>query len=666
MGRRISKEFLHPSILEGVNDKIGNLDSLETDAKGNMVQAINELVEKLDNSEEVSEGKELIASAIGEPLNADDTFSDMSSDINGLLSTFKTNMMNSGVTVESGDRFKSLIDKIATMVDNEGKGIQFAEGSLPDKGMQSGSVSLGELDLGFTPTIMILTVDSIYASDFSVNLSNYMFFNLIDSPSTYKHSFQVNSTFTYTVYFEYVDNEIFMHMTKSTGYYTMIYRGMKYYAIGVGEEDTTLRDSLASILQEEGVSVTEGDDIASLITKVDEEFNRQVVPQGNASANQVLQGSTFMNSSGQLQTGTMPEHGNVTYVDKYINYTYDANSVYIGIPLGAYNYPTKDDFAEVYFPKALIPNLSPENIVSGKEILGVNGAALSLNTEGINVAMNKGFVNYEIKVLENKGNLSYSTLFYCNGCLYYSPYGEKVRRYNLATGEVSTVSNSSMSVNSYQHLYDDPTNPVQYFIGTYSSSYSLDKFDTTTGQFTTGVIPSKSSSFTSSSILYNGLLYDVVPLSNTQVRLTIHMTTENTQVLQTNITLAAPVSAFTSCRLIKDKNDIYLFAYNFISGSPTYMLYSFNTANNSFTLLNSFTGNGTSNNLITAMKGMHYLKNNKLYFFNQGITIIVDFTNKVYVEELASWHTKIYTRNETEIYYIKDTDTMVLGGILLP
>jgi hypothetical protein len=47
----------------------------------------------------------------------------------------------------------------------------------------------------------------------------------------------------------------------------------KWYAIGVGEEDTTLRDSLASILQEEGVSVTEEDDMASLISKVDEEFN---------------------------------------------------------------------------------------------------------------------------------------------------------------------------------------------------------------------------------------------------------------------------------------------------------------------------------------------------------------------------------------------------------
>ena len=106
MGRRISKEFLHPSILEGVNNKIGDLDSLETDAKGNMVQAINELVEKLDNSAEIENGKELIANAVGEPLTAEDSFDEMSNDINGLLSTFKTNMMNNGIVVESVDKFK--------------------------------------------------------------------------------------------------------------------------------------------------------------------------------------------------------------------------------------------------------------------------------------------------------------------------------------------------------------------------------------------------------------------------------------------------------------------------------------------------------------------------------------------------------------------------------
>jgi hypothetical protein len=49
-----------------------------------------------------------------------------------------------------------------------------------------------------------------------------------------------------------------------------------WYAIGVGEEDTTLRDSLASILQEEGVSVSDEDDMASLIGKVDEEFDNSL------------------------------------------------------------------------------------------------------------------------------------------------------------------------------------------------------------------------------------------------------------------------------------------------------------------------------------------------------------------------------------------------------
>ena len=56
MGRRISKEFLHPSILEGVNEKIGNLSELETDNKADMVSAINELVvDIIDNFNAVEE-----------------------------------------------------------------------------------------------------------------------------------------------------------------------------------------------------------------------------------------------------------------------------------------------------------------------------------------------------------------------------------------------------------------------------------------------------------------------------------------------------------------------------------------------------------------------------------------------------------------------------------
>jgi hypothetical protein len=110
MGRRISKEFLHPSILEGVDNKIGNLDSLDTDAKGNMVQAINELADKIDT--EIVEGKELIASAIGEPLNVEDTFNAMSDKINDIKSDLKQVLTDEGVNVTEEDDIASLIGKV--------------------------------------------------------------------------------------------------------------------------------------------------------------------------------------------------------------------------------------------------------------------------------------------------------------------------------------------------------------------------------------------------------------------------------------------------------------------------------------------------------------------------------------------------------------------------
>lgn len=72
--------------------------------------AINELFQSANN------GKEIIADAIGEPVSANDTFSAMGEDIDGLLEQFKTNMTNSSVPVESGDKFKQLIDKITTLV----------------------------------------------------------------------------------------------------------------------------------------------------------------------------------------------------------------------------------------------------------------------------------------------------------------------------------------------------------------------------------------------------------------------------------------------------------------------------------------------------------------------------------------------------------------------
>ena len=285
MGRRISKEFLHPSILEGVNNKIGNLDSLETDAKGNMVQAINELVEKLDNSAEIeakeaeiAEGKELIANAVGEPLTAEESFDEMSKDINGLLSTFKTNMMNNGITVESNDRFKSLIDKIATMVEEgSNKGIQYTSGvstvSVPGEATTV-TIPFNET-LNYIPNIVFVRVkyyqgSSVYFDGWlsnnqslSLNVSGYGIAKLtVDNVTEEQLRVDV-----------YTGNTNYLFLNTSSSSKNIDF---SWYAIGVGEEDTTLRDSLADILENKGVDVSEEDDMASLITKVEGCFPKVV------------------------------------------------------------------------------------------------------------------------------------------------------------------------------------------------------------------------------------------------------------------------------------------------------------------------------------------------------------------------------------------------------
>ena len=204
----------------------------------------------------------------------------MGNDINSLLSTFKTNMMNNGVTVESSDKFKTLIDKIATMVEEgQGKGIQFVEdvinGTMPNLTWNNGSyssvlnITFSEI-LDFTPTLFLVSF-----SNFSpVYTNNNNFFRssniVLDSSLS---PFDLNlSNLAFKLYIENVNNSGFtvrVHIAGSTGLMDLGMTVNKFYAIGVGEEDTTLRESLASILENKGVDVTEEDDMASLITKVD-------------------------------------------------------------------------------------------------------------------------------------------------------------------------------------------------------------------------------------------------------------------------------------------------------------------------------------------------------------------------------------------------------------
>jgi hypothetical protein len=200
----------------------------------------------------------------------------MSNDINSLLSTFKTNMMNNGITVESSDKFKSLIDKIATMVEEgSGKGIQFANGdaktryATTDDGIFTGynnynTSSIIELKLSFDPSFVVFAKSGfigVYYRNGLLNINN--------ATDLVFHVCTANND-------EYSIQNV---MTPGGGILRLptgalsANQVLKWIAIGVGEEDTTLRDSLTSILQEEGVTVTEEDDMASLIAKVDEEFD---------------------------------------------------------------------------------------------------------------------------------------------------------------------------------------------------------------------------------------------------------------------------------------------------------------------------------------------------------------------------------------------------------
>ena len=229
--------------LSSYQEKTDN--SLSTSNK-TIVGAINELFQNANN------GKELIASAIGEPLSSDDTFSAMSNDIHGLLGTFKTNMMKNGVTVNSGDKFKALIDKIATLSDNEGKGIQYASGTI-----NNGFVSIGNL------TGVIIPIDfepSILVARHNTNYSVY----IKDENCTHMHDNATGNYYNVTTAINNGDGTYKIAIAVNT-----TSTSTKWYAIGVGEEDTTLRDSLANILGDKGVEVSPEDDMATLIGKVD-------------------------------------------------------------------------------------------------------------------------------------------------------------------------------------------------------------------------------------------------------------------------------------------------------------------------------------------------------------------------------------------------------------
>ena len=94
---------------EIVDEAIGDLSQLNTNAKGNLVEALNELFQNANN------GKQIIADAIGSPLTEGDTFAAMGNSINTLTTNFRNALALKGVNAP-GDKFETLINRIDEIV----------------------------------------------------------------------------------------------------------------------------------------------------------------------------------------------------------------------------------------------------------------------------------------------------------------------------------------------------------------------------------------------------------------------------------------------------------------------------------------------------------------------------------------------------------------------
>ena len=283
MGHKISKEQIDPGVKDHIMSFVGDISELETEVNTDIISAVNSLmVDRVDNAENM--GK--LANVIGEPVTANHSVDEVVEGLGEMLSTFKTNMMNSGVMVESSDKFKQLIDKIRGLTEGEGnKGIQFAEGIVTSSSttqsylLKSSSTATTTVEaytlkvdnLLFKPVIVIIKRGDGGLVATADTFSNKAFVYITTNGMSYD-AYRVNFNLTYNDTSAY--KPIYINDTGFELFTTSKKTEFSYYVFGVGEEDTTLRDSLASILEEEGVEVTEEDDMASLISKVDEEFTK--------------------------------------------------------------------------------------------------------------------------------------------------------------------------------------------------------------------------------------------------------------------------------------------------------------------------------------------------------------------------------------------------------
>lgn len=118
------------------------------------------------------------------------------------------------------------------------------------------------------------------------------------------------------------------------------------------------KSQIASAITDMGVSTSANDSFAQMATNIGNIETGYDTSQVTATANTVRSGYKFVNSSGQLITGTIPSKGAQTYTPKTVSQTIAKGQYLSG------NQTIQGD-----------GNLVPSNIKSGVSIFGVSGTA---------------------------------------------------------------------------------------------------------------------------------------------------------------------------------------------------------------------------------------------------------------------------------------------------
>ena len=477
-------------VLELIKNNIsGDLEGLNTSDKSSLVAAINELFQNANN------GKELIATAIGEPLNSSDTFSAMSTGINGLTSNFKAALMNNGVSVASTDKFKQLIEKIASLADSEGKGIQYATGTVNMSKTTAYSPGAGGVNnpksttintnLDFTPTLVFVELPlGICNIDTDFTTSQYM--GLI-----------INNIIPTGIYYSWITyftiNNISAESFDIYGYITgsrttdNLYfpeSTFTWYAIGVGEEDTTLEDSLRDILGNKGVEVSPEDDLASLIAKVDEEFSKSqtIFPKWYKKGSY----ATFTD----LPVGGW-DLGSCVYNDDVYTF-YESNAYCLDMDTG--NWRT--------ISKMPTSRSGPSAACVGDKIYVIGGSS-NKNNECYDPATDTWTTKTSRNGTGVTRNVVYNNIIYFFGNRNsYSP----ADCYDPATDTWTTKSGGPSSRTTLDNTVGLINDKI-YFIGSYTSSPFMYIYDPKTGAYTTGTATNINYNQYAGSAVYNNIFY---------------------------------------------------------------------------------------------------------------------------------------------------------------